>query len=182
MQTKTKVLIGVGVAAVAGVVWFMRKKTGNQQPATNFSNQQPATNFNNQQPATALPVQIPGSPIVISEQTKQDIQNAFDRGIVAPFRPTVNQQPAPPPPAPVYNFPVDRGYTQEPVYQQPVYQPAPPAPVYNLPVDRSYTQEPIYAGGSGSGEVMYGRGTGIKRGYEFDEALYGLRGISYLLR
>jgi hypothetical protein len=173
MQTKTKVLIGVGVAAVAGVVWFMRKKTGNQQPATNFSNQQPETNFNNQQPATALPVQTPGSPIVISEQTKKDIQNAFDRGIVAPFRPTGNQQPATD--LPIVSRPVERTYQPEPVYQQPVYQ---PAPAYVQPV----YFEPIYAGGSGSGEVSYGRGTGIKRGYEFDEALYGLPGMAYLLR
>lgn len=168
MQTKTKVLIGVGVAAMAVVVWFMRKKTGNQQAKTSLLNQQ------------LLPVQIPGSPIVISEQTKKDIQNAFDRGIVAPFRSTGNQQPEIA--IPIVSRPVDRGYTQEPVYQQPVYQPAPPAPVYNLPVDRGYTQEPIYASGSGSGEVTYGRGTGIKRGYEFDEALYGLRGMASLLR
>jgi hypothetical protein len=169
----------VGVAAVAAAIFYNRRKKVNQSTVTT-GNQQPATNFNNQQPATALPVQIPGSPIVISEQTKKDIQNAFDRGIVAPFRSTGNQQPEIA--IPIVSRPVDRGYTQEPVYQQPVYQPAPPAPVYNLPVDRGYTQEPIYASGSGSGEVTYGRGTGIKRGYEFDEALYGLRGMASLLR
>ena len=172
MQTKTKVLIGVGVAAVAAAIFYNRRKKVNQSTVTT-GNQQPATNFINQQAATALPVQIPGSPIVISEQTKKDIQNAFDRGIVAPFRPTVNQQPATD--LPIVSRPAERTYQPEPVYQQPVYQ---PAPAYVQPV----YFEPIYAGGSGSGEVTYGRGTGIKRGYGFDEALYGLPGMAYLLR
>jgi hypothetical protein len=176
MKTGAKIAIGVGVAAVAAAIFYNKRKTKVTQSTVTTGNQQPATSLINQ----LLPVQIPGSPIVISEQTKKDIQNAFDRGIVAPFRSTGNQQPEIA--IPIVSRPVDRGYTQEPVYQQPVYQPAPPAPVYNLPVDRGYTQEPIYASGSGSGEVTYGRGIGIKRGYEFDEALYGLRGMASLLR
>jgi hypothetical protein len=141
MQTKTKVLIGVGVAAMAGVVWFMRKKTGNQQPATNFSNQQAKTSLLNQQ---LLPVQIPGSPIVISEQTKRDIQNAFN--------------------PPIVNSPID-----QPIYNTPVYTPIVNRPIYDAPI---YDQE--YRRG-GRGRI------GVDEGYR-DEAIAGLRGLSYLLR
>jgi hypothetical protein len=110
----------------------------------------------NQQPASALP-SPKKSPVVNPIEPKPIVNRPIDRPIYdAPVY------------TPIVNRPIDR-----PIYDAPVY-----TPIVNRPVDRPIYDAPIY-------DQEYRRGgrgrIGVDEGYR-DEAIAGLKGLSYLLR